>query len=221
MRRFFLQDKHRRVHRDYFARVSDPEVPKHKAASIAKTWGKDYWDGDRRFGYGGYFFRDGYWNLLAEQLIGAYGLGSGSSVLEVGCGKGFLLATLKRMIPGLTVRGIDISEYALKEAHSDVKDFLLHGDATALPFPDASFDLIISINVFHNLEAPELERALTEFSRVGVNRYLVVESFESEEQKANLLMWQLTCQAFHTPRAWEWWFEKTNYKGDFELIFFD
>ncbi len=216
-----LGSKHTAVSRDYQARVCDKSMPKHRAATLAKKWGTDYWDGDRRTGYGGYQFIPGYWREFALNLVHQYSLTAQSRVLDIGCGKGFLLAELKAAVPGIHIRGVDISEYAIAHAPEELSGKLEVGDCARLPFGEKEFDLAISINVFHNLIAPALVSALKEISRVSIQNYIVVESFVTEIQKQNLLYWQLTCEAFHTPEGWEWWFESTGYQGDWEFIYFD
>lgn len=216
-----LGSKHSAISRDYEARVCDKSMPKHRAASLAKKWGRDYWDGDRRTGYGGYQYIPGYWREFACNLVQKYGLTAQSRVLDIGCGKGFLLAELEAVVPGIDIRGIDISEYAIARAPEQLSGKLEVGDCTRLPYGEKEFDLAISINVFHNLVAPELVSALKEISRVSIQSYIVVESYVTEVQKQNLLFWQLTCEAFNTPEGWEWWFESTGYSGDWEFIYFD
>jgi SAM-dependent methyltransferase len=210
---------HKKTVRDYLARVN--EVSKAEAAQLAKKWGKDYWDGDRKHGYGGMRY-DGRWRPVAELLAQHYELKPGQSVLDIGCGKGFLLYDLMQAVPGLEVCGLDISDYAIENAKPEVKPFLQVGNATSLPFPDRSFDLVISLNTLHNLYCYELEAALREMQRVKKkNAYLVVESYRNESEKANLLYWQLTCETFATPEEWEWWFKLTGYSGDHSFIYFE
>jgi SAM-dependent methyltransferase len=216
-----LGSKHSAVSRDYESRVCDHSMPKHRAASLAKKWGRDYWDGDRRTGYGGYQYIPGYWREFASNLVQKYQLTAQSRVLDIGCGKGFLLAELEAVVPGIQIRGVDISEYAIAEAPEQLSGKLEVGDCATLPFGEKEFDLAISINVFHNLVAPKLVSALKEISRVSIQNYIVVESYVTELQKQNLLFWQLTCEAFNTPEGWEWWFDSTGYSGDWEFIYFD
>lgn len=212
---------HKKTQRDYLARVNDPDFPKWKAAELAKQWGYDYWDGDRRICYGGYHYMPGRWKPVAEKLIEQYQLKSGDTVLDVGCGKGFLLYELKQLIPALVIEGIDISTYAIENAKPEIKDTLHCGNATQLPYVDQSFDLVISITTLHNLYNYELEKALQEIERVGKQKYICVESYRTETEKMNLLYWQVTCEAFCTPAEWIWWFQKTNYTGDYSFIYFE
>jgi protein-L-isoaspartate(D-aspartate) O-methyltransferase len=159
---------------------------------------------------------------VADQLVEHYRLAPGDRVLDVGCGKAFLLYDLTQACPGIEVAGIDISEYALGSAKEEVRQDLRLASAAELPFGDDSFDLVISINTLHNLHCYDLDRALREVERVGRrDKYLVVESYRNEEEKANLLYWQLTCESFCTPEEWAWWFERCGYTGDHSFIYFE
>jgi SAM-dependent methyltransferase len=211
---------HLSTSRDYLARVNDSEYPKWKAAELAKKFDFDYWDGDRRINYGGYKYKPGYWKPVAQELISRYELTNESKVLDIGCGKGFLLYEVLQILPGIDVYGVDVSDYAIQNAHPEIKKSLNVGNAIQLDFDDCYFDLAFSINTLHNLYNYELEKALTEMQRVAKNKYLCVESYRTEVEKSNLIYWQVTCEAFNTPKEWNWWFEKTNFDGDFEFIYF-
>jgi len=218
----FMSTLHRKTHRDYLARVNDSEYPKAKAADIAKQFGRDYWDGDRRICYGGYQYIDGRWLSVAKALIEHYNLPQNPKILDIGCGKGFLLYDILSVIPKADVYGIDISEYAIRNSKVEIRDKLVMGNANHLPWRDDYFDLVISINTLHNLHNYDLELALKEMERVGKeHKYLCVESYRNEQEKANLLYWQVTCEAFNTPDEWYWWFKKTGYTGDYSFIFFE
>lgn len=189
---------------------------------MARQFGKDYWDGERRYGYGGYRY-DGRWRPLAQALIDRYGIKPGMSVLDVGCGKGFLLYEFTQLVPDLTIAGIDISHYGIENAKEEVRPFLKVGTAAELPYPSSSFDLVVSLGVLHNLPLEDVWRAVAEIERVGrgSSGYLMVESFRNEREKANLLYWQLTCQSFHSPETWAWIYAKCGYTGDHGFIFFE
>jgi len=124
-------------------------------------------------------------------------------------------------LPGIEVCGIDISEYALEHSKVEIRDRLQVGNATSLPFPDDHFDLVISLNALHNLHCYDLDKAFREIERVGKNKYICVESYRTEEEKANMLYWQVTCEAFNTPEEWEWWFKQTGFTGDHSFIYFE
>ena len=155
-------------------------------------------------------------------MVEHYGIKAGDKILDVGCGKGFLLFDFTKVVPGLDIHGIDVSSYAIENAKDEVKERLQVGNANSLPFPDNHFDLVFSLNALHNLHCYDLEPALREIERVGKkNKYICVESYRTEVEKANLLYWQVTCEAFNTPEEWEWWFKLTGYTGDYSFIYFE
>jgi SAM-dependent methyltransferase len=217
----FMSVLHKATRRDYLARVNDPEFPKPKAAELAKKWDYDYWDGDRRINYGGYRYMPGRWEKVARAMAEHYGIKAGDRILDVGCGKGYLLYDFRLVVPGVQIYGIDISEYAVGNAKEEIKQHLRVGNATSLPWPDGYFDLAISIQTLHNLHCYDLDKALREMQRVAKRKYLCVESYRNETEKANLLYWQVTCEAFNTPEEWAWWFRQTGYTGDHSFIYFE
>jgi len=218
----FMSVVHKATKRDYLARVNEPEYPKAKAAGLAKQWGFDYWDGDRRINYGGYKYMEGRWEKVAKAMADHYGIKPGDKILDVGCGKGFLMFDWTKVVPGVEIYGIDISSYAIDNVKEEMKENVRVGNATSLPWPDQSFDLVYSLNTLHNLHNYELDPALREIERVGKkNKYICVESYRNESEKANLLYWQVTCEAFNSPEAWDWWFKQTGYSGDHSFIYFE
>ncbi len=218
----FMSVLHKSTKRDYLARVNDPEYPKDKAAELAKKFSSEYWDGDRRICYGGYSYLEGRWEKVARAIANHYPLPARPKILDIGCGKGFLLYDFLKVIPNAEIFGIDISDYAINNCKPEIRDRLQVGNAINLPWDDNNFDLVISINTLHNLHAYDLDLALREMERVGKkHKYLCLESYRNEKEKANLLYWQVTCEAFNTPEEWNWWFRHTNYTGDYSFIYFE
>ena len=214
----FVTNLHNKTKRNYLERVV--EYDKAECAEVALQWGKEYWDGGRKYGYGGYSY-DGRWRVAAEDMVRHYGLRPSASILDVGCGKGFLLYEFTQVLSGGQVAGIDISQYAVEHAKAEVRPFLRVGNAAKLPFEDRSFDLVVSVNTLHNLYIYDLWQALKEIQRVGRGpRYVVVEAYRNEREKVNLMYWQLTCRALHTPAEWEWIFRQTGYTGDYSFTVF-
>ena len=214
----FIGEIHRATTRDYLGRVNAHD--KAHCAEVALQWGKDYWDGERQYGYGGYRY-DGRWHSVAEKIVQHYQLPEDAAILDIGCGKGFLLYEFNRVLPKATVAGLDISSYAVDNAKAEVQPHLQVGSADSLPYDDDVFDLVISINSLHNLHNYELFSALAEIERVGRgDKYITVESYRNEREKVNLLYWQLTCRSFYTPKEWEWFFQRAGYNGDYSFIYF-
>jgi ubiquinone/menaquinone biosynthesis C-methylase UbiE len=209
---------HESSNREYLPRMVDDKA---NCMIIAKQYEKDYWDGDRRYGYGGYSYMPGRWKPVAEALIQNYSLTNESSVLDVGCGKGYLLFELKLLLPGLRVAGLDISEHGLADAQKEIKDSLIkHRAQDNYPFENNEFDLVISLGCFHNLRVFDLEKALAETERVGKQGYVMLESYRNELELFNLQCWALTCESFFDHKEWPWIYEHFGYTGDYEFIYF-
>jgi len=188
----------------------------------AKEYGTDYWDGDRRYGYGGYHYLHGYWKPVAEAMIANYGLTNESSVLDVGCGKAFLLYEMKLLLPRLKVVGFDISSHGIAHGKQEIRDCLfIHKAQEQYPFEENGFDLVISLGCLHNLRIYEIQTALAEVERVGKQRYVMLESYRNEQELFNLQCWALTCESFFNHQEWIWVYENFGYTGDYEFIYFE
>lgn len=183
--------------------------------AIARQFGQEYWDGDRKYGYGGYRY-DGRWRSVARDMVAHFGLKPGMRVLDVGCGKGFLVKDLMLECPGLEAFGLDVSRYGLMHCAPEVVGRLQLGTAESLPFPDRSFDCVLSINTLHNLQRPGVLRALREIERLSPGRaYVQVDSYHTAEQKALFEDWVLTAQFHDYPDAWRKLFGEAGYTGDY------
>lgn len=215
----FLSSVHKKTSRNYVERVVSHD--KAECAAVAKRFDRDYWDGERQYGYGGYRY-DGRWRPVADEMASHYGLKAGQKILDVGCGKGFLLYEFTRAVPGIQVAGIDVSRYAIENSKEEVRPSLIQGLAQELPYPDASFDFVYSITTLHNLYVYDLKKAVRHIQRVSKGKsYILVEAYRNEREKANLLYWQLTCECFYTPAEWEWLFAEWGYTGDYGFIYFE
>lgn len=193
---------------------------KPKKALIAKQYDVEYWDGERDTGYGGYR-NDGRWKRVCDELIKHYDLNQMSNILDIGCGKGFLLSEFKNSFKIYNVQGIDISQYAIDQADETVKEVINKQSAQDLSsYKNKEFDLVVSINTLHNLYIDELVSTLSEIERISKKSYICIESYRTEEEKWNLMRWQLTCECFFTPKEWKWIFDLAKYKGDYEFIYF-
>ncbi len=209
---------HKRTKRDYLARMTDDKV---HCMLKAKEYELDYWDGSRRYGYGGYTY-DGRWKPVAQAFVDLYGLKSNARILDVGCGKGFLLHEFKGLLPDADVAGFDVSCHALADAPETVRDNLFRYRAQdPLPWGDAHFDLVVSLGVLHNLRIPELKTALAEIERVGRSKYIMLESYRNEQEMFNLECWALTAETLLHTADWIWLYHHFGYSGDYEFIYFE
>jgi SAM-dependent methyltransferase len=215
----FVTPLHLKTKRDCLARMVDDKV---HCMKKAKEYAHDYWDGDRRLGYGGYTYRPGYWKPVAEKLIQQYKISPGNKILDVGCGKGFLLYELQLLIPELHIEGFDISQYGLEHRHPDFKGHLFHHRAQdPFPYMDDEFDLVLSLGTLHNLRLFELETALREIERVGKSKFIMVESYRNEQEMFNLECWALTAESLFDTDEWIWLYNHFGYTGDYEFIYFE
>ena len=215
----YVTPLHQATRRAYIERMMNEKV---HCMLKAKEYEADYWDGDRRYGYGGYKYILGRWKPVAEALIKNYQLTNNSSVLDVGCGKAYLLYEMKLLLPGLRVAGFDISKHGLADAKKEISKFLfLHRAQDSYPFENNEFDLVISLGCLHNLRIFELQTALREVERVGNQGYLMLESYRDEQEQFNLQCWALTCESFFDNKEWLWIYESFGYTGDYEFIYFE
>ena len=209
---------HKKTKRAYIDRMIDDKV---HCMLKAKEYEFDYWDGDRRYGYGGYKY-DGRWKVVAEKLIDIYRLKSDARILDVGCGKAHLLYELKQLLPEAEIHGFDISRHGLGDAPESIRDSLFRYRAQDVyPWGDNYFDLVISLGCLHNLRIFELETAVKEIERVGKSKYIMLESYRNEQEQFNLQCWALTAETFFDTAEWIWLYNHFGYTGDYEFIYFE
>ena len=181
---------------------------------IARQFGKEFFDGDRLYGYGGHFYHPHFWQATVRKFRDYYQLAEGSGVLDVGCAKGFMLHDFTEI--DMPVAGIDISEYAIENSMESVKPFLRWGDAKELPYEDDSFDLVITINAVHNLPLEECKQALREIQRVSRKyAFITVDAWRNDEEKKRMLQWNLTALTYMHVDDWKRLFEEIGYTGDY------
>ena len=207
-----LLDAYPKAIRDYDRRAQEktPEVIR-----IAKQFNKAFFDGERKYGYGGYKY-DGRWKSVVKRMTDYYYLPDDAAILDIGCAKGFMLHEFKELMPRATIAGIDISKYAIASAMPAVKDFLKVGSAEKLPYPDRSFDLAVSINSIHNLPLERLKVALKEIQRVcRKDSYITLDAWRNERERQNLLKWVLTAETMMHVDDWKKLFGEVGYTGDY------
>jgi len=208
------------------ARKFDSNWRTDKNRIIARRFDKEFFDGDRANGYGGYVY-DGRWKNVVNNLKEIYGINPESSVLDIGCAKGFLLYDLREMIPGIKIAGLDISEYAINHAMNGntdpkskekVMSFMIKGSADDLPYPDNSFDVVLAINTIHNLPKERCRKAIQEMIRVSKNKekmFIQVDAYRNEAEKQAMQAWNLTGLTIMNVDDWISLFNEVGYKGDY------
>jgi len=182
---------------------------------LARRFGREYFDGTRDQGYGGYRY-DGRWIPIARDIAKHFNLKSGDRVLDIGCAKGFLLRDLMAVVPGLDAWGLEISQYAIENCHPDARGRIVCGTAQALPFANDSFAAALCINVVHNLAYDACVEAVQEIERVAPGRgYIQVDAYRNDDERDAFLDWVLTAETFGKPDMWHRLFERAGYSGDY------
>jgi len=207
-----LLGEYPKIKRDYDKRMKEktPDIVR-----IAKMFGKEFFDGERKYGYGGYKY-DGRWKPVVARMKEHYNLPDNAAILDIGSGKGFMLHDFKELMPNCTIAGIDVSEYAIEHTMPDVKPYVQVASAEKLPYPDKSFDLVISINSIHNLPLPRLKNALREVERVSRGgSYITIDAWRNDQEKENLFKWVLTAETMMHVDDWKKLFDEVGYTGDY------
>ncbi len=183
---------------------------------IARRFDKEFFDGDRRHGYGGYQYHSRFWQLVIPTFRDYYNLTAESRILDVGCGKGFMIYDFTRIIPGISITGIDISEYAIANVKKEIKSYVQVADARQLPFEDNSFDLVVSITTLHNLKREDCQKSLQELERVSRgNKFITVDAYRNDDEKKCMNMWNFTALSYMHVDEWKKFFKDAGYTGDY------
>ena len=184
--------------------------------AVARRFGREYFDGDRLTGYGGYSYNPRFWQATVRRFRDHYGLAEDARVLDVGCAKGFMLHDFRELMPRLQVTGLDVSAYAIENAIESVRPFLRVGDARKLPFEDKSFDLVISINTVHNLPLAECKKSLQAIQRVTrAHAFVTMDAWRNEAEHERMLKWNLTALTYMSVEDWKTLFSEVGYRGDY------
>jgi len=199
--------------RDLTKRLEE-KTPEDRA--LARKFGKEFFDGDRSHGYGGFSYNSRFWEPVVPTFKEYYNLDENSKILDIGCAKGFMLHDFKRLIPGIEVQGIDVSQYAIENSKEEVREFLQVADARKLPFPDNYFDLAISITTLHNLTKEDMKIALKEIMRVTKkDAFITLDAYRDGEEKKRMEAWNLTALTMMHTEEWEEFFKECEYEGDY------
>ena len=192
------------------------EQKSEEARVIARKFGKEFFDGDRNHGYGGFTYNPEFWQPVIPDFIKYWGLNSKSSILDVGCAKGFMLYDLSKFIPGIDIRGMDVSDYAISNSIPEIRKFIQVADAKKIPFSDTSFDVVIAINTIHNLERAECAKALREITRVSKKySFVTVDAYRNNDERKKMYAWNLTAKTIMSVDDWKLFFKEVGYNGDY------
>jgi len=175
--------------------------------------GKEYYDGSRLNGYGGFKY-DGRWLKLLPKIIKKYKLTNKSKVLDLGCKKGFLLKDLNILLPGVRSYGIENHSYALKKAVR-CKSKLIRSEYTKLPFKNKSLDFVIAFNSLYMQNLGDVIKSLKEIERVSKKSYIVLASGENDEERNKFYKWTLIGTSILLKREWKILFKKIKFRGDY------
>jgi len=208
-----LLAKYPKTPRDLTKRLAEKTEEDRK---IARMFDVRFFDGERSQGYGGFNYNPRFWTPVIPDFQKEYSLQAGMKILDVGCAKAFMLYDFEQLIPGIQTTGLDISEYAIQNAHPGVKGNLVVGDAKELPFGDNEFDLVIAINTIHNLEFDECAQALREIERVSKEHsFVILDAYRTEEEKQRMFAWNLTGKTILSVDSWIEFFQVNGYTGDY------
>jgi len=208
-----LMENYPKSKRDLTKRLEE-KTPEDRA--LARKFGKEFFDGDRSHGYGGFSYNSRFWEPVVPTFKEYYNLDENSKILDVGCAKGFMLYDFQRLIPGIEVQGIDVSQYAIENSKEEVKEFLQVADARKLPFPDNHFDLVISVTTLHNLNKEDMKIALKEIMRVTKkDAFITLDAYRDDEEKKRMEAWNLTALTMMHTKEWEEFFKQCDYSGDY------
>ncbi len=184
--------------------------------AVARQFSEAFFDGDRRHGYGGFTYNPRFWQPVVPTFQKHFGLTASSRLLDVGSAKGFMLHDIQQLIPGITVKGVDISDYAVANTMESVRDQVSVANANDLPFDTNSFDVVISINTIHNLEQSECGKALQEIERVSQQHsFITVDAYRTDEEYERMQAWNLTAKTIMHVDEWKTFFDDVGYTGDY------
>ena len=185
---------------------------------LAKEFNYEYFDGPRSLGLGGFKYIPGYWTPVVEDFISHYQLSNSSSLLDVGCAKGFTMFEFARQLPGMRIKGLDISRYCINNSLPIVMPHITHGCCSNLPFESNSFDLAISIATIHNLDLNGVKRSLKELMRVSKSSFIKVNGYTNDDERLALHQWNLVADTILHVKEWEQIFDEVGYDRDWEFF---
>ena len=179
---------------------------------------KEYFDGDRTHGYGGYYYNKKFFRKIVKKMIKCYKLNNSSKILDIGCAKRFMMYEFKKYLPNCEVKGIDISRYCKMHAIKKVKKNIKIGTCEKLPYPDKYFDLVVSISTIHNVTKKGIKKSLKEIVRVANKHYFIrVKAYNTQTEKKRIDEWNIVAKSNLSKNNWLKFFKEANYSGDYQF----
>ena len=184
---------------------------------VASYRDKDFFDGDRNYGYGGLKY-DGRWQAIAKNMIKEYNLKDGAKILQLGCERGFLLHDFKEINQSFEVKGTELSPYAVSTSMPSIRQDITICPYTSLPFSDNYFDLVIAIGPVYTLNLADSIQCLKEIQRVGKGKsFITLGSYETEEELRLFRYWTLLGSSMLNKDEWREVLKHVEYSGDYHF----
>ena len=186
---------------------------------IASLKGKDFYDGKRKYGFGGYKY-DGRWKRIAKIFIKKYKLNNQSKILQINCDKGFLIYELKKLLPKAKIIGVDRSTYSIKNAKKEIKHLIKYNEGPYLKFKSKTFDSIIAIGYVYEFSLFQIITAIKEIMRISSskNNYITLGAYNTNNDLHSFKEWSLLGTTLLKKKEWIKVLKFSNYRGNYEFI---
>ena len=181
---------------------------------IAWELDKEYYDGDRNNGYGGFSY-DGRWLKLLPAFIKRYKLNNNSKILDLGCKKGFIMKDLKTLLPGAKIYGIEDHKYPIRNAEKEIKKNIIFTNYYNIPFKNNYFDLVIGFSSIYKYNFQDVVKTIREINRVSRKSFFTVASYSNKKEREIFDKWTLLGTTILSKKEWLELFKFLKYRGDY------
>lgn len=186
-----------------------------KHRCIAAQRGKEFFDGDRNYGYGGYVY-DGRWKVVAQKISDNFLNNVNCNFLQINCEKGFLLHDIKNLRKDVNVFGTETSNYAITNSMTTIKQCITKTKPYKLDYPDKYFDYVVALGVIYTLTLNDAISVLKEINRVSKDKtFITLATYETEKDYFLFKDWTLLGSLLFKREEWLELLKEVNYKGDY------